>query len=64
MLGNLISFATERAKSLVSKKVGAAVLGEIALEGTEYQGTALLVYIVCQALVDAVRVWVTGVDGE
>jgi len=50
-------FLIERAKSLVSKKLGAAVLAEGALEGTELQGYALLLYIVVQGLVDAFRIW-------
>jgi hypothetical protein len=54
-MNSLISFATERVKSLVSKKVGAAVLAEGALTGTKYQGVPLIIYIICTAVLDAVK---------
>lgn len=54
-MGALFSFAKERVGSLVSKKVGAAVLGEAAAIGTPYQGVPLIVYIIMQALLEAVK---------
>ena len=54
-MGHLGSFAIERLKSVVSKKVGAAVLAEGAAVGTDYQGVPLMIYIICQALVDAAK---------
>ena len=62
MLGNLGGFVKERVGSLVSKKVGAAVLGGTVAMGAEgpAQDAAVLVtvaYIIGQALVDAAKVW-------
>ena len=54
-MGALFSFAKERVGSLVSKKVGAAVLGEAAAIGTPYQGVPLIVYIIMQALLETVK---------
>jgi len=48
----LFSFILERGKSLVSKKLGAAVVAEGAAIGTPLQGVPLLVYIVVQGAVD------------
>lgn len=61
---HLGSFVVERVKSVVSKKVGAAVLAEGASVGTEYQGLPLIIYIVCQALVDAAKAHAGGDHGE
>jgi len=63
-MGHLGSFAIERLKSVVSKKVGAAALAEVASVGTEYQGLPLIIYIVCQALVDAAKAHAGGDHGE
>ena len=62
MLGNLGSFVSERVGSLVSKKVGAAVVGGSVAMGAEgsAQDAAVLVagaYIIGQALVDAAKAW-------
>ena len=50
-------FLTERLKGLVSKKIGAAVLGEgvASASAPEMQGIPTIVYIIAQALVDAVK---------
>ena len=61
MLGNLGSFVSERVGSLVSKKVGAAVVGGAVAMGAEgpAQDAAVLitvVYIIGQALVDIAKV--------
>jgi len=63
-MGHLGSFAIERLKSVVSKKVGAAILAEGASVGTEYQGLPMIIYIVCQALVDAAKAHAGGAHGE
>ena len=63
-MGHLGSFAIERLKSVVSKKVGAAVLAEGAAMGTDYQGVPLMIYIICQALVDAVKAHAGASHGE
>jgi len=55
----LIGFAVERGKSLVSKKVGAAVLTAGAATGgapTEAVWTGIA-YIFAQALVDCFTIW-------
>lgn len=62
MLKNLRSFVQERVGSLVSKKVGAAVVGGSVAMGAEgsAQDSAVLItvaYIIGQAIVDAVKVW-------
>jgi hypothetical protein len=57
-LGNLFGFVKERAASLVSKKLGAAVVGETLAYGTEMQGWSLIVYIIAQAAVDFGKYWV------
>jgi ABC-type thiamin/hydroxymethylpyrimidine transport system permease subunit len=51
------SFLTERLQSLVSKKLGAAVLGEgvVAVGAPDLAGQPTLVFIVVQGLVDAVK---------
>jgi hypothetical protein len=51
------SFLTERLQSLISKKLGAAVLGEgvVAASAPDLAGQPTLVFIVMQALVDAVK---------
>tara|TARA_R100001086_G_scaffold15455_1_gene7599 strand:+ start:182 stop:385 length:204 start_codon:yes stop_codon:yes gene_type:complete len=50
-------FIKERLKSLVSKKIGAAVIGEgvASVSAPEIQGIPTIVYIIAQALVDAVK---------
>ena len=63
-MGHLGSFVVERLKSAVSKKVGAAVLAEGAAAGTDYQGVPLMIYIICQALVDAAKAHAGGEHGE
>lgn len=61
MFGNLVKtfggFAKERAGSLVSKKLGAALGAEalLATANPSLQGTALIAYIVVQGLVDISR---------
>ena len=62
MLKNLRSFVQERVGSLVSKKVGAAVVGGSVARGAEgsAQDSAVLItvaYIIGQAIVDAIKVW-------
>ena len=62
MLGSLGGFVQERVGSLVSKKVGAAVVGGYVAMGAEgpAQDAAVLVtiaYIIGQALVDAAKAW-------
>ena len=51
----MTSFITERLQSLISKKIGAAVVGETVLAATapEIQGVPTIVYIVIQGAVDA-----------
>lgn len=53
-------FIAERLKSVVSKKLGVALLAEGSLMGTELQGYPLLVYIVVQGCVDAFKHWNDG----
>ena len=52
-----MEFLLERAKGLISKKIGAAVIGETAIAGTapDMQGVPTIVYLVIQGLVDAVK---------
>ena len=62
MLNNLSGFIQERVGSLVSKKVGAAVVGGSVAVGSEgaAQDSAVLItiaYIIGQAIVDAAKVW-------
>ena len=62
MLDSLSGFVKERIASVVSKKVGAAVVGGSAAMGAEgpAQDAAVLVtiaYIIGQALVDAAKAW-------
>ena len=62
MLGSLGGFVQERVGSLISKKVGAAVVGGSVAMGAEgpAQDAAVLVtvaYIIGQALVDAAKAW-------
>ena len=62
MLQNLTGFFQERVGSLVSKKVGAAVVGGSVAMGAEgsAQDSAVLItiaYIIGQAIVDAAKVW-------
>ena len=62
MLGGLGGFVQERVGSLVSKKVGAAVVGGSVAMGAEgpAQDAVVLVtvaYIIGQALVDAAKAW-------
>jgi|7_EtaG_2_1085326.scaffolds.fasta_scaffold150141_2 hypothetical protein len=63
-MGDLMDFAKDRVKSLVSKKVGAAVLAEGAAAGTDLQGVPLLVFIVVQGLVDAAKAYAEARYGE
>ena len=53
----MTSFITERLQSLMSKKIGAAVVGETVLAATspEIQGVPTIVYIIIQGVVDAVK---------
>jgi ABC-type thiamin/hydroxymethylpyrimidine transport system permease subunit len=55
----LMSFAQERIGSLISKKVGAAVVGEVAIasDGSIPSGLPTIIYIIAQALVDAARAY-------
>ena len=62
MLGSLGGFVQERVGSLISKKVGAAVVGGSVAMGAEgpAQDAAVLVtiaYIIGQALGDAAKAW-------
>ena len=62
MVGSLGGFGQERVGSLISKKVGAAVVGGSVAMGAEgpAQDAAVLVtiaYIIGQALVDAAKAW-------
>jgi hypothetical protein len=62
MLNNLSGFIQERLGSVVSKKVGAAVVGGSVAMGAEgaAQDSAVLItiaYIIGQAIVDAAKVW-------
>tara|TARA_R100000306_G_C4330944_1_gene120200 strand:- start:368 stop:568 length:201 start_codon:yes stop_codon:yes gene_type:complete len=62
MLGSLGGFVQERVGSLISKKVGAAVVGGSVAMGAEgpAQDAAVLVtvaYIIGQAIVDAAKAW-------
>ncbi len=62
MLGNLGSFVSERVGSLVTKKVGAAVVGgsvAIGAEGPAQGGVIVITvaYIIGQAIVDAAKAW-------
>tara|TARA_R110000751_G_scaffold13544_1_gene45371 strand:+ start:142 stop:342 length:201 start_codon:yes stop_codon:yes gene_type:complete len=58
-MSSLMSFAQERIGSLVSKKVGAAIVGEAAIagEGSLPSGLPTIIYIIAQALVDAARAY-------
>ena len=58
-MSSLMSFAQERVQSLISKKVGAAVMGEVAIasEGALPSGLPTIVYLIAQALVDAARAY-------
>ena len=51
-MGHLGSFAIERLKSVVSKKLAAAVMAEGVVAGTGLAGTPLIAYIVVQGAVD------------
>ena len=62
MLNNLNNFVQERLGSVVSKKVGAAVVGGSVAMGAEgaAQDSAVLItiaYIIGQAIVDAAKAW-------
>ena len=62
MLNDLSGFIQERLGSVVSKKVGAAVVGGSVAMGAEgpTQDAAVLItiaYIIGQAIVDAARAW-------
>ena len=58
-MSSLMSFAQERIQSLVSKKVGATLMGEVAIasEGSLPSGLPTIIYIISQALVDAARAY-------
>ena len=58
----MFDFIKERAQSLISKKLGAAVIGEtmVAAASPELQGVPLIVYLSGQATVDAVKAYVEG----
>ena len=62
MLGSLGGFVQERVGSLISKKVGAAVVGGSVAMGAEGPAQDAVVrvtvaYIIGQALVDAAKAW-------
>ena len=57
-MGGLLSFAQERVGSLVSKKLGAAVVAEASAVGTPLQGYPLMVYIGIQGLSEPFKYWV------
>jgi len=57
-MGAFARFLKNRIGSLVSKKVGAALLGEAAVTGTSLQGVPLCIYIVVQGAVDAWQYYV------
>jgi len=50
-------FITERVKGLISKKIGAAVIGEavIGASAPEIQGMPTIAYIIVQGFVDAAK---------
>ena len=54
-------FVTERAGSLVSKKLGAAAVAEtvVAAANPDLQGVPLIVYIIAQGLVDVAKHYLT-----
>jgi|18_taG_2_1085343.scaffolds.fasta_scaffold101849_2 hypothetical protein len=58
-MGALLDFAKERAGSLISKKVGAAVAGEsfVAAANPELVGVPMMVYIVAQAVLEGFKHW-------
>ena len=61
-MGKLSGFVKVRVGSLISKKVGAAVIGgstAMAAEGPAQDAVVLVTvaYIIGQALVDAAKVW-------
>ena len=66
MFGKLAGFVTERAGSLVSKKLGAALGAEtlVAAANPALQGIPLIVYIVVQGLVDLGKHYITVTAGE
>ena len=61
MLKTLGSFITERAGSLVSKKLGAALTAEAAVAAVNpgMQGVPACAYIVSQAALEAFKFWAT-----
>jgi len=60
----LFSFVVERGKSLVSKKLGAAIVAEGAVTGTPLAGQPLMVYIIAQAISEAFKYWVDANQEE
>lgn len=54
----LARFLLERGKSLVSKKLGAALAAEGAVTGTDLAGVPLCIYIVVKGLQEAWQYWV------
>lgn len=60
MLRQLAGFVKERAGSVISKKVGAALLGEMAVAqgNPELTGLPLVVYIIAQAVLEGWTLYV------
>jgi hypothetical protein len=62
-MSGLMDFAQERVKGLISKKVGAAVVAEGAVAGTDGaipSGLPTIIYLLSQALVDAAKAYGEG----
>ena len=59
LLGPLVKFITERAKTVVSKKVGASAIGvSLISSGQDHAGWACIVYAAIQGCVDCFKYWV------
>jgi hypothetical protein len=58
-MGSLLSFASERIKSVISKKVGASAAGvALIAAGQPEAGWAAIAYALIQSTVDCFRYWV------
>jgi hypothetical protein len=60
----MIAFLIERAQSLVSKKLGAAVAGELVVAGANpgLTGYPLIIYIISQAIVDLGKTYINHAE--
>lgn len=63
-LAPLAGFIVERGKSLISKKLGAAVVAEVGAAGTPLQGYPLIIYLVAQAALDGWKYFVDTRYGD